>query len=34
MSMRKTEAGHLLVELDKNSNNIEKVKSAITKAVG
>lgn len=34
MSMRKTEAGHLLVELDKNSGNVEKVNSAITRAVG
>jgi hypothetical protein len=34
ISMCKTEAGHLLVELDRNSANVEKVNSAILKAVG
>jgi len=34
MSIRRTEAGHLLVELDRNSGNVEKINSAITKAVG
>lgn len=32
--MRKTEAGHLLVEMRKGSENIEKINSALKKAVG
>ncbi|CAI6369794.1 unnamed protein product [Macrosiphum euphorbiae] len=34
MTMRRTEAGHLLVELDGASTNVDKVNSAIRRAVG